>query len=173
MSSPPLSPLETMWFGCRMKSLSLLSQSSTVEQNVRLHSGKSQYVLASQPNFDAAQLPAPNQRASWCSGLTKAYPKPLGGKKNLSKNKANSNVLVRGGCSQHYTQHPREGSAKFRGHKIWWISGRATEERSFPFKLRRPSRGRLVFPPLPHGPNHDGQTVSKNDLLAQDKYFSS
>lgn len=103
----------------------------------------------------------------------KGVPQAARGKKNLSKNKANSNVLVRGACSQHYTQHPREGSAKFRGHKIWWISGRPTEERRFPFKLRRPSHGQLAFPPLLHGTIHDGQTLSTNGVLAQDKYFSS
>lgn len=71
-----------------------LSQSSTVEQNVRLWSGKCQYVLAGQLDFEAAQRPALNQRASLCSALTKIYP---GQQKNTSKNKTNSSVPARGG----------------------------------------------------------------------------
>lgn len=51
-----------------------LSQSSPVEQNVRLQSGKRQYVLARRFSFEAAQHPAQNQRPSLCSALTKIYP---------------------------------------------------------------------------------------------------
>lgn len=65
-----------------------------MEQNVRLRSGKRQYVLASRLDFDAAQHPALNQRASLCSGLTKMYPEQ---QKNMSKNKTNSSVLAREG----------------------------------------------------------------------------
>lgn len=104
--SPPPSPLlnHVIWLQSEgshspflpmslFHSLSL-SQSSTVEQNVRLWSGKRQYVLASQLDFEAAQRPALNQRASLCSALTKIYPEQ---QKNTSKNKTNSSVPARGG----------------------------------------------------------------------------
>lgn len=87
-----------------------LSQSSTVEQNVRLRSGKCQYVLASRLNFEAAQHPALNQRASLCSALTKMYPEQQ--KKHVQKQNQQQCPGL-----QSCTQGPSGGAARIGGHK--------------------------------------------------------
>lgn len=60
-------------------SLSLLSQSSTVEQNVRLRNGKRQYVLASRLDFDAAQLPCVEPQGLFVLSPHKDGPQATGG----------------------------------------------------------------------------------------------
>lgn len=62
------------WKPCDLAPEPSFSQSSTEEQSVRLWSGKHQHVLATRLDFEAAQCPALNQRASLCSGLKKIYP---------------------------------------------------------------------------------------------------
>lgn len=137
-----------MWFGCRVKSLSLLSQSSTVEQNVRLRSGKRQYVLASRLNFDAAQLPAPNQRGSLCSGLTKMYPEQQQKKKKTCPKTKPTAMSWPGGPASSPTRSVQEEDLPDLEvtNKTRWISWRAIEERSFPFELKRLPRGRSASP---------------------------
>lgn len=121
-----------------------LSQGSTVEQNVRLRRGKRQYVLASWLNFDAAQVPALNQRASLCSGLTKMYPEQQN-KKTCWKTKLTA-VSWPGGLPPVLHVGSKKRICQEVTNKTWSISWAEKEERSFPLEPRKAAHGRSVSP---------------------------
>lgn len=110
------------------QSLSLF-QSSIVEQNVRPQSGKRQYVLASRLDFDAAQHPALNQWASLCSGLTKMYPEQ-------QKKQMQQQCPSQWGLPAALLAVFKKSISEVR-NKTWWTNRTETEQRSFPFELKR------------------------------------
>lgn len=147
-SSPPPSPLETMWFGSRMKSLTLpfsvclffnCSDSLRVQQWNKMSGSGAESASMCWPAGSILMLPSTlcSTKGPLCA-LASQRCTPSSKKKPCPKTKPTAASQPGGpACSPTRRVQEEELPESEVTNKTWWISRRETEERSFPFELKR------------------------------------